>query len=393
MKKVMTGNYASAYGAKVSRAEVIAAYPITPQTSIVEKIASFVSSGEMKAQYIKVESEHSAMAACIAASLTGARTYTATSSQGLLLMHELLIWAAGARTPVVLSNVNRANGPPWSVWADQHDTMAQRDTGWMQIYCESNQEVLDSIIMAYKVAEKADIMLPAMIIKDAFILSHTLEPVDVPEQDMVDKFLPAFNPRFRLDVDEPYGFGSLVMPNWYMEFRYKINEAMESAREDFLKTEREFEKTFGRNHGGLMEFYRCEGADAVLLIAGSVASTAKEVVDKLRSEGKKVGIARLRCFRPFPVEETRKLAKMTNIIGICDRTHTFAHWGPIASEVRGALYGLSDVPTVKNYIMGLGGKDITPEILENIFMKTLRLKETGLDTEIEWIGVTGLGVS
>ena len=391
MRMVMTGNHASAYGAKISRAEVVAVYPITPQTTIVEKIANFVASGEMTTQYIKVESEHSAMAACISAALTGARTYTATSSQGLLLMHELLIWASGARTPVVMSNVSRANGPPWSVWADHHDTMAQRDTGWMQIYCESNQEVLDSIIMAYKIGEKAEIMLPSMIIEDAFILSHTVEPVDVPDMELVDEFLPPFDPRFRLDVNEPYGFGSLVMPDWYMEFRYKINKAMEATRDAFKEVEKEFEETFGRNHGGPMPFYRCEDADAVLVISGSVASTAQQVVDKLRAEGKKVGMARLRIFRPFPVDEVRKLAGMTNIIGVCDRSYTFGHWGPMASEIRGALYNTPDMPLLKNYIMGLGGKDITPEILEKIFLKTLALKDTGLDTEIEWIGVKGHG--
>jgi len=391
MRMVMTGNHASAYGSKVSRAEVVAAYPITPQTSIVEKIASFVASGEMKTQYIKVESEHSAMAACISAALTGARTYTATSSHGLMLMHELLIWASGARTPVVMSNVSRANGPPWSVWADHHDTMAQRDTGWMQIYCESNQEVLDSIIMAYKIGEKAEIMLPSMIIEDAFILSHTVEPVDVPEMELVDEFLPPFDPRFRLDVNEPYGFGSLVMPDLYMEFRYKINKAMEATRAVFKEVEKEFEETFGRYHGGPMEFYKCEDAEAVLMISGSVASTAKQVVDKLRAGGKKVGLARLRIFRPFPVDEVRKLAGMTNVIGVCDRSYTFGHWGPMAAEIRGALYNTSDMPILKNYIMGLGGKDITPEILEKIFLKTLALKDTGLDQEIEWIGVKGHG--
>ncbi len=391
MRMVMTGNHASAYGAKVSRVEVVAAYPITPQTTIVEKIASLVASGEMKTQYVKVESEHSAMAACISATLTGARTYTATSSHGLMLMHELLIWASGARTPVVMSNVSRANGPPWSVWADHHDTMAQRDTGWMQIYCESNQEVLDSIIMAYKIGEKAEIMLPSMIIEDAFILSHTVEPVDVPEMELVDDFLPSFDPRFRLDVNEPYGFGSLVMPDLYMEFRYKINKAMEATRAAFKEVEKEFEETFGRYHGGPMEFYKCEDADAILVISGSVASTAKGVVDKMRAGGKKVGIARLRIFRPFPVDEVRKLAGMTNIIGVCDRSYTFAHWGPMASEIRGALYNTPDMPLLKNYIMGLGGKDITPEILEKVFMKTLALKDTGLDAEIEWIGVKGHG--
>jgi pyruvate/2-oxoacid:ferredoxin oxidoreductase alpha subunit len=390
MKMVMTGNYASAYGAKVCRAEVVSAYPITPQTSIVEKIASLVSSGEMKAQFVNVESEHSAMAALISASMTGARTYTATSSHGLLLMHELLIWAAGARTPVVMSNICRANGPPWSVWVDHHDAIAQRDTGWMQVFCESNQEVLDSIIMAYKLGESDSIRLPTIINEDAFILSHTVEPVDVPDMEQVDKFLPPYNPRFRLDVNEPYGFGSLVMPDMYMEFRFKINEAMEAARQGWRDVEKDFEKAFGRNHGGLVEFYSCEDADVVLVMAGSIASTAKDVVDKLRSEGKKVGMARIRVFRPFPVEEIRKLAKMTNVIGVCDHSYSFGHWGAMASEVRGALYGTKDMPVLKNYIVGLGGKDMTPEIIEKIFLKTLAMKGK-LDQEIEWIGVKGHG--
>jgi pyruvate/2-oxoacid:ferredoxin oxidoreductase alpha subunit len=390
MKMVMTGNYASAYGAKVCRAEVISAYPITPQTSIVEKIATLCSSGEMNAKFVKVESEHSAMAALISASMTGARTYTATSSHGLLLMHELLIWAAGARTPVVMSNVCRANGPPWSVWADHHDAIAQRDTGWMQVFCEGNQEVLDSIIMAYKLGEREDIRLPTIINEDAFILSHTVEPVDVPEMEDVDEFLPPFNPRFRLDVNEPYGFGSLVMPDMYMEFRFKINEAMEAARQGWRDTEKDFERHFGRSHGGMVEFYRCEGADAVLIMAGSIASTAKDVVDKLRSEGKKVGLARIRVFRPFPVEEIRKLAGMANILGMCDHSYTFGHWGPMAQEVRGALYDMKDRPLLKNYIVGLGGKDMTPAVIEKIYLKTLALKG-GLDSDIEWIGVKGHG--
>jgi pyruvate/2-oxoacid:ferredoxin oxidoreductase alpha subunit len=249
---------------------------------------------------------------------------------------------------------------------------------------------LDSIIMAYRLGEREDIRLPTIINEDAFILSHTVEPVDVPEMDAVDKFLPPFNPRFRLDVNEPYGFGSLVMPDMYMEFRYKINEAMEAARQGWRDTEKDFERHFGRSHGGMVEFYRCEGADAVLIMAGSIASTAKDVVDKLRSEGKNVGLARIRVFRPFPVEEIRKLAGMANILGMCDHSYTFGHWGPMAQEVRGALYDMKDRPLLKNYIVGLGGKDMTPAVIEKIYLKTLALKG-GPDSDIEWIGVKGHG--
>ncbi|MBI5000319.1 MAG: pyruvate ferredoxin oxidoreductase [Euryarchaeota archaeon] len=390
MRKVITGNSASAYGAKVSRAEVIAAYPITPQTSIVEKIADFVANKEMDAKFIKVESEHSAMAACISASMAGARTYTATSSHGLLLMHEMLIWASGSRAPVVMSNVNRANGPPWSVWADQHDTMAQRDTGWMQFYCESNQEVLDTIIQAYRVGEQRDIMTPSIIIEDAFVLSHTAEPVDIPDIGVVDKFLPPFDPPSKVIPGEPYGYGSLVMPDLYMDFRYKIAESMDLARDRLRQVDRDFQKHFGRSYGGLVEFYECEGADAVILTAGTAASTAKDVVDKMRREGKKVGVARMRVFRPFPYEEVRKLAKMAGAIGVLDRSYCFGYAGPIACEVMGALYNISDRPPIRSYIAGLGGRDITPEVLERLFDEILAFKGKGSGEEVKWVDLKGL---
>ncbi|MEW5937096.1 MAG: pyruvate ferredoxin oxidoreductase [Candidatus Thermoplasmatota archaeon] len=385
MKKVITGNSASAYGAKLARAEVVAAYPITPQTTIVEKIAEFLANREFDTQYIKVESEHSAMAACIAASMAGARTYTATSSHGLLLMHEMLIWASGSRAPVVMTNVNRANGPPWSVWADHHDTIAQRDTGWMQFYCEGNQEVLDTILQAYKVAEAKEIMLPAMAIEDAFILSHTAEPVEIPDQEDVDSFIPPFNPEDKIRPGSPWGYGSLVMPDLYMEFRYKIAEAMDLARERIRAADREFHKAFGRSYGGLMEFYRCEDADAALVIAGTAASTAKDVVDAMRAQGKRVGVARLRVFRPFPYEEVRLLAAKVGAIGVVDRSYTFGYAGPMASEVCAALYHASDKPPVKCYVAGLGGRDITPEVLERLFNDLLSPRAKGLEQEIEWV--------
>ena len=391
MRKVMTGNYASAYGAKASRVEVIAAYPITPQTSIVEKLAEFVSSGEMNAKFISVESEHSAMAACVSASIAGARTYTATSSHGLTLMHEILMWASSARLPIVITNVSRAMAPPWSVWADHMDSVAQRDTGWMQFFCESNQEVLDTIIMAYKVGESRGIMLPAMIIEDAFILSHTSEPVDVPEQSLVDSFLPKYDPEVKLEVGSPKGFGSLVKPDQYMEFRYKAMQAMESSRTRILEVEQEFENAFGRSYGGLLDEYRCEDADTVAVVAGSAAGTVREVVDSLRVRGLPVGMARLRTFRPFPREEVRSLAKRVRGIAVMDRSYTFGAAGAFYTEVCGSLYPLSERPVVKNYIVGLGGRDITPRVIENIFMDIIETSGRGESTEPEWVDVEGLG--
>lgn len=390
MKTVMTGNYASAYGAKLSRAEVIAAYPITPQTSIVEKLADFISSGELKAAFIPVESEHSAMAACIAAETAGARTYTATSSHGLTLMHEVLIWASGARLPIVMTNVSRAMAPPWSVWADHMDSVAQRDTGWLQFFCASNQEVLDTIIMAYKVCESKGVMLPAMVIEDAFILSHTSEPVDVPEQSAVDSFLPPYEPEVRIEPGKARGFGSLVKPDQYMEFRYKAALAMREAKERFLTVEKAFKSTFGREHGGLLDKYWCDDAQFVLFAAGSVASTARDVVDTLRNRGFPVGLARIRAFRPFPAEEVRALASKVEGIAVLDRSYTFGAAGAMYTEVKAAACAGQKRPAMRNYIAGLGGRDITPAIIERIFEDIQVFARRGEGSEVEWVDVAGL---
>jgi pyruvate/2-oxoacid:ferredoxin oxidoreductase alpha subunit len=386
----MTGNYASAYGAKLARAEVIAAYPITPQTSIVEKLAEFVATGELKAKFIPVESEHSAMAACIAAETSGARTYTATSSHGLTLMHEVLMWASGARLPIVMTNVSRAMAPPWSVWVDHMDSIAQRDTGWLQFFCQSNQEVLDTIIMAYKICESGGVMLPAMIIEDAFILSHTSEPVDVPDQQLVDSFLPAYAPELKIEIGKAQGFGSLVKPDQYMEFRYKAMLAMKEARDRILRVEQEFRHIFGREHGGLLERYRCDDADVVLVAAGSVAATAKDVVDNLRAKGQRVGLARIRAFRPFPHEEFRALAGKVEGMAVVDRSYTFGAAGAMFSEVKASVYSNPKRPVMKNYIAGLGGRDITPKILEKIFEDMQVVSKRGAEEEVEWVDVAGL---
>ncbi|MCJ2533020.1 MAG: pyruvate ferredoxin oxidoreductase [Candidatus Thermoplasmatota archaeon] len=390
MRKVMTGNYASAYGAKAARAEVIPAYPITPQTSIVEKLAEFVSTGELKAKFVPVESEHSAMAACVSASILGARTYTATSSHGLALMHEVLMWASNARLPVVMTNVSRAMAPPWSVWADHMDSVAERDTGWMQFFCESNQEVLDTIIMAYKVCESRGIMLPAMIIEDAFILSHTSEPVDVPDQDTVDSFLPSYDPEIKLEIGKPMGFGSLVRPDQYMEFRYKSMLAMREARDRIVSVEDEFRQAFGRSYGGLLDEYMCDDAEVALVAAGSVAGTVRTVVDKLRAKGMKVGLARIRAFRPFPFQEFQSLAGRVSGMAVLDRSFTHGAAGAFFTEIQGALYDAPKRPAMKNYIAGLGGRDITPDVIEGIFEDILVRCERGSDPEPEWLDVAGL---
>jgi 2-oxoisovalerate ferredoxin oxidoreductase alpha subunit len=388
MMKMLTGNYASAWGAKLARVKVVAAYPITPQTTIVEKIAEFIANGEFEGRYIRVESEHSAMAACIAAENTGVRTFTATSSQGLALMHEMLHWASGARLPIVMSVVNRALGPPWSIWSDQQDTISQRDTGWMQIYTENNQEVLDSIIMAYRIAENENVLLPIMVIEDAFILSHTMEPVEIPEQEKVDMFLPEYDPRYKLDPAVPMGFGSLVMPEGpFMEYKFKGQEAMENAMNIIDEVDMLYKENFGRSYGGTVEEYRLDGAENVLVIMGSVASTAKDVVDKLRNEGKNVGLVRIRSFRPFPYKRLRYILKNRKSVGVFDRSYTFGYGGALFTEVRSTLYGLST--PVKGYIGGLGGRDITTGLLEKIFMDIIRIGNEGIDRDYEWVGLIG----
>ncbi len=382
MKKLITGNHTVSFGAKLSRVEVIPAYPITPQTEIVEKLSEMVASGGLRAKFIKVESEHSAMAACIGASATGARAFTATSAQGLALMHEMLHWASGARLPIVMANVNRAMAPPWSVWTDQNDSLSQRDTGWLQFYCEDNQEIVDTIIQAYKISEK--VMLPVMVILDAFILSHTSEPVDIPSQEKVDKFLPSYNPKYKLDVAKPRAFGGLVKPDWYYEFRYKISRAMEDAKGLINKVGKDFGREFGRSYG-LIEKYRCDKAEIILFTSGTISSTSREVIDALRSQGKKVGMVKVRVFRPFPSEEIRAVAKKAKIIGVIDRNISFGSEGIFFSEVKAALYNEKKTPPVYGFVAGLGGRDVRREDIKNIIGSLD--KRTGLKKGVNWIGL------
>ncbi|MCK4247907.1 MAG: pyruvate ferredoxin oxidoreductase, partial [Methanomicrobia archaeon] len=296
VKKVIYGNHAVSYGAKDARAEVIAAYPITPQTQVVELLSEFCASGELNAKFIKVESEHSAMAACVGASATGARAFTATSSHGLALMHEMLHWASNARHPVVMANINRAMGPPWNIWTDQNDSIAQRDTGWLQFYCSTNQEVYDTTLMAFKICENDKVLLPGMLSLDAFVLSHTSEVVDMPPQEEIDEFLPPYNAKYKLDLEDPRAFGSLMFPDWYYELKYHQQTSMEEALKVVEKVGKEFGDRFGR-HYGLVEEYRIEDAEIILVVSGTIAQTSKEAVDVLRKEGMKVGLVRMRTFR------------------------------------------------------------------------------------------------
>jgi pyruvate/2-oxoacid:ferredoxin oxidoreductase alpha subunit len=368
MKEVMTGNKAVAYGAKLSRVQVIAAYPITPQTTIIEYLADFCARGELKAEFIKVESEHSALAACVGASATGARAFTATSGQGLLLMHEIIHWAAGARLPIVLANVNRAVAPGWSIWTEQNDSLAQRDTGWMQFYVESNQEALDTVIQAYKTAEK--VSLPAMVVLDAFVLSHTSEIVDVPPQEMVDEYIPPYQPQYKLDVDDPRAFGGLVFPADWTELRYKIQEAHQQAIEAAKEADREYGELFGRSYG-LLEKYPQDEAEVILVTSGTVTSTARDVIDQWREQGRKVSLLKVRLFRPFPVQELRKALEGAEKVAVIDRNISFGHGGIFAQEIKSALYNSPHRPVLFSFIAGLGGRDVTPATVEKVLNYTL----------------------
>jgi len=388
MKEVMTCNYAAAYAAKLARVEVIAAYPITPQTSISEKLAEMVETGQMNAKYIKVESEHSAMAALIGASYAGARTFTATASQGLALMHENLLWAAGVNRPIVMPVAARALGGPWSIWSDHSDVIAERDAGWMQFFCENNQETLDMILMAYKIAEDPEIMTPAMVIEDGFILSHTVEPVEIPDQEEVDRFLPPFNPEIKIEIENPRRFGGILDPAWWMESRYRNMLNMEKAKEKIIKVEEEFRKHFGRSYGGLVENYRCDDAEVALVTAGAVTGTAKDAVDELRAQGKKVGLIKLRSFRPFPAEEIAALNDMVSMLGVFDKSYTMGQGGAFFQEIRNALYSEGENIPVKNYIGGLGGRDVTKRNLIWIYEDLLKLNREGkVDRLMEWVGL------
>lgn len=370
-RTVLSGNHAQSEAVRLARVQVVSAYPITPQTSIVEGIADHVASGALAAKFVKVESEHSALQVVLSASALGARTYTATSSQGLLLMHELLHWSAGMRAPIVMGVVNRAVAPPWSLGADHTDTISQRDTGWVQLYAETNQEVLDMVLEAYRLCEDPAVRLPAMVTEDAFYLSHTVEPVDVPEPSAVDAFLPHRAARAVLTPGEPHRLGTFTGPEEYVRFRHALAEATDRLLPTLAAVEEDFARKFGRSLGGPVEPYRLEDADAALVVVGTAATTARAVVDELRSEGHKVGLARLRLFRPFPHGPLQDLLHGIPRVGVLDRSYTFGALGAVATEVRSALFGLSDRPLVTSFLGGIGGREFTPALLRRVFHRLL----------------------
>ena len=384
MKKVMIGNHAVSWGVQRARVEVISAYPITPQTQIVEELSDMCADGRLPARYIKVESEHSAMAACIGASATGVRTFTASSAQGLALMHELLHWAAGGRLPIVLADVNRAMAPGWNIWTDQNDTLSQRDTGWIQLYCETNQEVFDTTIQAFRLAET--INLPVMVILDAFFLSHTSEPVDLTDQEVVDEFLPRRVAEYKLDTADPRAFGALVRPDAYMEMRWQQQEAMRDTLTLMPEVDDAWAKLTGRKYGAIEE-YRTDGAELLLVTSGTITSTARHVVDERREKGEAVGLVKVKMFRPFPTGALRKALAGADRVAVLDRNISPGHGGIFAEEIRSALYDvpLEDRPQLFGYVLGLGGRDVTPSVINSIVDRTLTADQP--DRPDLWVGV------
>jgi pyruvate/2-oxoacid:ferredoxin oxidoreductase alpha subunit len=360
MKKVVMGNEAAALAAKLARVQVVSAYPITPQTIIVETLADIISRGELKAKYMPVESEHSAMSSCMGASMVGARAFTATSSQGLAYMHEMLHYTAGARVPIVMANCNRALTPPWNLYCDHTDSLSQRDTGWIQYYCADVQDVLDSILIAYAVAER--VMLPVMINLDAFYLTHTSELLVVPEQEVVDAFLPPYKPSNKLDVDDPRTFGNVCGADLFTSIKYKRYCDGLLVESLWNQTAVKFHGHFNRSRPAV-EAYRTEDADVCIISIGTATGAVRLAVDRLREEGMKAGSVRLAMVKPFPVEGFDRATASAKHIIVIDRDVSYGAEGIIAQEVKAGLFDRHKDMTFTGFISGVGGNDITPETI------------------------------
>lgn len=354
---LLTGNHAVAWAAKLARPKFAPGYPITPQTPILEKLTEFEAAGEFDAEIITPESEHSVMASCIPASLAGVRVFTATASQGLLLMHEVLHYASGARAPIVVANVNRTVASPWAFWPDQTDSLAQRDTGWIQLYSESAQESLDSVIQAFRIAEA--VLVPAMVSHDAFYVSHALEPVKVPAQELVDAYLPEYAPPHRIDPAQVESWGNVVTQEMFARHRRDLAEAMAKVPQLAVDVDREWARLTGRSWG-IVERYRCDGARTVLVTMGSMCGTARDAVDAMRDAGVAVGLLKVRLFRPLPVAALRAaLAGVAEAI-VLDRNYSPGCGGVLHQELRSALYGMPDAPTIRGLLAGVGGVNVPP---------------------------------
>lgn len=380
---ILTGNQAAAWGAFLARTQVVSAYPITPQTTIIETLADLYQRATWPSRFVNVESEHSAMAVCIGASITGTRVFTATSAQGLALMHELLHWAAGSRLPIVMVDVNRAMAPGWSIWTDQNDSLSQRDTGWAQLYCSTAQDVLDHVVIAFRLAEATNV--PVMVVEDAFVLSHTAEAVEVPAQEVVDNFLPVRTPSFKLDVDKPAAFGGLLSPDWYQEVRQDLHDSMLRIGCLAGKAYGDWARLTGRAYD-VVETWHMDDARVALVTSGTVSQTAQEVVESEWARREKVGLVQIRMFRPFPAARLREALGGVEKVAVIDRNCSYGHHGVFFQELKSALYGLPDRerPKAYGYVMGLGGRDISVDSIEDVLRRTV--SRPSPDPETTWLG-------
>ena len=385
MLKQIEGSHAVAHVVAQCRPNVISAYPITPQTHIVEGLADIVGAGQLDAEFINVESEFSAASVVLGASAAGARAYTATSSQGLLLMSEVIYCIAGMRLPIVLTCANRAISAPLSIWNDQQDSMAVRDAGWIQLHAEDNQEASDLHIQAFKIAEQT--FLPVMVCMDGFILTHAYEPVDIPQQKEVDDFLPAFKPRHIVDPRWPRGIGLFADPRFYLETRYILHRALEKSEETIKEVSSEFTKAFGRESGGFIKAYKLEEADVVVISMGSVVGTIKELIDQLEEEGKKVGLLQICSYRPFPRKEVYRALKDKMNIVVLEKCISLGRGGILASDVRWSFPRAEKKDRdISSFVAGLGGRNISIDdlrfMVEKVEKEPVEFEFLGLKEEL-----------
>lgn len=375
MKEFLEGSRAVAEIIKLCKPGVISAYPITPQTHIVEELAQLVADKKLDSQFVNVESEHSAASVVLGAVATGVRAYTATSSQGLFYMAEVVFNISGMRLPLVMTCANRAISAPINIWNDQQDSVSLRDAGWIQLYAEDIQEAVDLHMIGYRLSEDRSMMVPVMVCMDGFILTHGIETVDMPTQEQVDKFLPPYKPLYKLDPQNPITLGPLADPDYYTEARYALEETIKDALELIPKVTSEFSKVFGRNYNGLIEEYRTKDAERVIVAMGSVCGTIKEVIDELRAKGKKVGLLKITSYRPFPGVHIYEALKNIPKVAVLDRALSLGSYAPLAAEIKAAFFGKKKSPKViSSFIVGLGGRDITKDSIKEV-LRLLTTKE------------------
>ena len=383
-KQFLSGDEAFAYGIRLARPHVISAYPITPQTIVVEKLSEFVEDGSLQSEFIHVESEHSALSCAIGASAVGARAFTATSSQGLLYMAECLPYASGGRFPIVMMNANRSTALPWNIYGDQRDSVSQLDSGWIQAYAENAQEALDLALMSYYISENQAVSTPFMANLDGFVLTHTYEVVDVPSQEQADKFLPPFETENKMSLEKPKNLAFSAGPDTNSIFKYKEHIGILNAKKVILEAEQKFENIFGRKYTGLTENYKTEDAEYILITLGSISGLVREIVDKLRKNGEKVGLLKIRYMRPFPNEEIAQAVKNAKAVAVLEKDISFGNEGAVYTNVNSALQKAEiNIPS-SNYIGGLGGKNISPQEIEDIFAEI----KSGI-SDIKFLGIGG----